>query len=243
MKEEGLLQDRWEKSSSGPQKRIYYLSIEGKAERNKLLLEAIDTVHRFYLEYLLSLPPEEDVFKKMSKLISSKLKKDGVMACIAPKSSVHLEQVLAELRTSYPNGSAYFIHPFYSDKKFSIEGWESMDGSHGDIPLKLDYLDLLFIVGFPPKEAIDHCISEWHRVIKPMGMVVVITPTILIEQYPDPLMIGMFIEKIEHAPRMNEKRITVESIRTKLGNYFDKVEEKKVLHMTLFLITKPHPHK
>ena len=160
MKEDGLLQDRWEKSSSGPQKRIYYLSIEGKAERENLLLEAIDTVHRFYLEYLLSLPPESDVFKKMSKLISNKLKKDGVMACIAPKSSVHLEQVLAELRIGSPDGSAYFIHPFYSDKKFSIDGWESLDGSHGSIPLKKDYLDLLFIVGFPPKGFIDHCFSE-----------------------------------------------------------------------------------
>ncbi len=55
MKEAELLYDRWEKSSSGPKKRLYCLSIEGKAERDKLLMDAIDTVHRFYLEYLLSL--------------------------------------------------------------------------------------------------------------------------------------------------------------------------------------------
>lgn len=243
MKKAGLLQDRWEKSVSGPKKRVYFLTTKGTAERKKLLLEAIDVVHDFYLEYLLSLPPEADVFKKIRKLISSELSKDGVMACIAPKPSVQLKQILSEIRTDIPNGHAYFINPFYSDKEFSIDDWQSLDGSQGSIPLKDNYLELLFVVGLPPKGAIDHCFSEWRRVIKPHGTLAVITPTILIEQYPDPLMIGMYMEKKEHEQRIDDEHINAESIRIKLGNYFGKVEEYNVVHMTLFIVTKPHTHK
>lgn len=241
MKKAGLLEDRWEKSVSGPNRRVYFLTTNGTAERKKLLLDAIDVVHDFYLEYLLSLPPEVDVFKKISQLVSSELSEDGVVGCIAPRPSVQLKQILCEIRTDIPNGQAYFINP-YSDKKFSIDDWQSLDGSRGNLPMKGNYLDLLFVVGLPPKGATNHCFNEWQRVIKPNGTIAVITPTILIEQYPDPLMIGMFMERIEHEQKIGDEHMNTESIRTELGHYFETVEEHKVVHMTLFIVTKPHPH-
>ncbi|MFX1368410.1 MAG: PadR family transcriptional regulator [Promethearchaeota archaeon] len=241
MKKASLLKDRWEKSESGPKKRVYFLTPMGKAEREKLLLEAIDIVHDFYLEYLLTLPPEKDVFRKVSSLVSDGLKKNARIACIASKPSVQLEKVLANIRTRIPDGPAYVINPSYSEKEFSIDGWLPVDGSHGSIPLKDGYLDLLLVVGFPPINAIDHCIVEWHRVLKSAGTLNIITPTILIEEYPDPLMIGMFVEAIEHGMVPDEKRIDSESIRMKLGSYFEGVEEHRVVHMTLFQIAGPLP--
>ncbi len=241
MKRAKLLKDKWEKSESGPKKRVYFLTPKGKAEREKLLLEAIDIVHDFYMEYLLSLPPEKDVFRKVSSLISDGSKKNAIIACIASKPSVQLEKVLANIRTRVPDGPAYFINPFYSEEKFSIDNWLAIDGSHGSIPLKDDYLDLLLVVGFPPKGAIDHCIVEWHRVMKSTGVLNIITPTILIEEYSDPLMIGMFVETVEHGTVPDEDRIDSESIRMKLMNYFESVEEHGIVHMTLFRISTPIP--
>ncbi|MFW9768248.1 MAG: PadR family transcriptional regulator [Candidatus Thorarchaeota archaeon] len=239
MKQSGLLKDRWEKSTSGPQKRIYVLTRKGITERNKLLFEAIDVVHDFYLEYLLSLPPKEDVFKKTSRLMSNGLGKNGVAACIARKPSVQLKQILSDLRSKISNGNTFLIHPFYSEREFSIEDWQNLDGSQGNIPLKDDYLDLLLVVDLPPKEEADHCFNEWRRAIKPNGKLAIIIPTILITDYPNPLLIGMFMEKMEHGENIDEKRMNVDSIRVNLGNYFGKIEEHNIVHMTLFIVSEP----
>ncbi|MEJ2241513.1 MAG: helix-turn-helix transcriptional regulator [Candidatus Bathyarchaeota archaeon] len=70
MLKEKIFSSRWEKSQSGPKKRIYKLDIEGKNKREEMLCQAIGIVHKFYGEYLQSLPSELNVVKKIRKKTS-----------------------------------------------------------------------------------------------------------------------------------------------------------------------------
>jgi len=47
MQRDGLLEGRWERSPSGPRRRVYQLGEKGREERAKILLDAIEVVHAF----------------------------------------------------------------------------------------------------------------------------------------------------------------------------------------------------
>ena len=60
-----LFSSRWEKSNSGPKKRVYKLDSKGLKKREEQLLEAIGIVHKFYGEYLQDLPEKLNIFDKI----------------------------------------------------------------------------------------------------------------------------------------------------------------------------------
>jgi hypothetical protein len=68
---------------------------------------------------------------------------------------------------------------------------------------------------------------------------VIITPTILVHRYEDPLTIGDFVEKYEHETIEKSEPIDREFLQILLNKYFKKVEEKQIVHMTFFLVSKP----
>ena len=69
MRKVGLLKDRWEKSRSGPRKKMYKISDKGNEVLNEILLDAIATVHTFYGDYLRSLLPGINVFGEIIGLL------------------------------------------------------------------------------------------------------------------------------------------------------------------------------
>jgi hypothetical protein len=71
-----------------------------------------------------------------------------------------------------------------------------------------------------------------------------VTPTVLICKYKDPLSIGNFIEKYEHEALEKGEYMEAEPFRALLQRFFHKVEEKQIVHMTIFLAHEPHlPHQ
>ena len=115
-----------------------------------------------------------------------------------------------------------------------------LDGDYNNIPLKEKYLDLLVVTSIPKKDFFSPALKEWHRVLKQTGRLTMLTPTVLIRKYEDPLTIGNFIEKYEHETKEKSKQINQEDLQEILKKFFNKVEEKQVVHLTLFLADEPY---
>jgi ubiquinone/menaquinone biosynthesis C-methylase UbiE len=113
-----------------------------------------------------------------------------------------------------------------------------LNGAYDNIPLRSRYVDLVIIVGVPERNCLENSLREWGRVLKQDGALAIVTPTILVRKYDDPLSIGNFIEKYER--EVSEKRDYTEAraLEALLEKFFHKVEEKQIIHMTIFSASK-----
>ncbi|MHA2021841.1 MAG: PadR family transcriptional regulator [Candidatus Thorarchaeota archaeon] len=233
MKSDGLLKDRWEKSKSGPKRRIYQIASKGKLERERILMEAIKTVHDFYIEYLLSLPSELSAFNKIAKILAKGTGKEINIAYASPGISGSIRRLLRKLQEERPRANIYAVCPKAAASELDIEGILVVDGTLQDIPTKDDYLSLLIVTGSIKKDCLDDCLTEWRRVIGPKGKLAFVTPTALITNYEDPLGIGEFIEKREHPAPDGEDHLDVSLLKIAIGKHFRMVREEKVVHITV----------
>ncbi len=239
MKNEGLLKDRWQKSRSGPQRRVYQIGKKGRNEREKMLMEAIGTVHEFYTEYLLNLPPELSAFTKMSKLLSKGLREKPIIAYAAHRFSEPLKRVLRGLRTENPESTIYLVCSRPAANEPGLEKLLFLEGSFEDIPAKDNYLDLLIVTGNIGTDSLEAYLTEWHRVLRKDGILAIVTPTALVASFEEPLGIGEFIEKKEH-PRAEEgDHLSLELLTQQMGKHFEKVEHDEVVHITALRGLRP----
>jgi DNA-binding PadR family transcriptional regulator len=135
MNTEGLLKDRWEKSQSGPRRRVYSVGKEGRKEREKILLEAIRTVHEFYTEYLLNLPPEHSAFNLISGILTKGLPKASNIGYAAAKFSGPQRKIIDSLRKDMPEGKMYAICPQPKELDLAINDVLIIEGSFEDLPM------------------------------------------------------------------------------------------------------------
>lgn len=233
MKNEGLLKDRWEKSTSGPRRRVYRTAKLGDLERERILMEAIRTVHEFYTEYLRNLPPERSVFTTVGNLLVKKLPKNARMAYAAHRFSGPVRQVLAILQQRLPEGNLFAIHHEEKGDDLGLDNVSVVGGTFEDIPMKDDYLDLLIVTGPLSRDVLDAYLSEWQRVVNVNGKLVIISPTALLAKYEDPLNIGEFVEEREHPRLDSEDSLNLEILTSEMKKYFERVIEKKVVHVTI----------
>ncbi|TET11773.1 MAG: PadR family transcriptional regulator [Candidatus Thorarchaeota archaeon] len=239
MKSEGLLKDRWEKSNSGPRRRVYRTAKLGDQERELILMEAIRTVHEFYIEYLNSLPPEHSAFTMITDLLVQKLPKDATIAYAASRFAGPVRKIISNLQDRLPEGNLYAIHPTEKGAEFGMENVSFVSGTFEDIPMKDDYLDLLVVSGNISSDTLDACLSEWQRVVNGKGTLAIASPTALMAKYKDPLEIGEFVEQREHPRLDSEDSLDLEILTNEMKKYFGRVVEKKVVHITVLRGFKP----
>lgn len=238
MLREGLLESRWERSRFGPRKRVYWLGRKGREELKKILLDAIKTVHGFYGKYLMKLPPKVNAFDSICSLLTDELRGQGNIGYITSKYSVMHERTIRTLQNKAPQGKLYFIKPNPVQVDLKLHNLSFLDGAYNNIPLRKDYLDLLVIAGVPRKGSLATALREWHRVLRQNGRLAILTPTALIHKYEDPLTIGDFVEKYEHETIEKGGQINKEFLRALLKDFFNKVEERQVVHITIFLASE-----
>lgn len=236
-----LLEDRWEKSDYGPNKRVYKLSVEGKKERDRILLSAIETVHSFYSEYLRNLPKRADVFRKICKLMCKGLKGRGNVALVTTKFSVSHERVLHALHDEVPESKIFIVKPRSVKVDLNLEYVVLLDGSYDNVPLKDTYIDLLVIGGVPNREAFEKCLQEWGRVLRQDGTLAVSAPSVLVEKFEDPLSIGSFVERFEHEILEKDAFLDGTLVKSLLKNSFAEVKLKKIAHISVFLGLRRRP--
>ncbi|MHA1906682.1 MAG: helix-turn-helix transcriptional regulator [Candidatus Thorarchaeota archaeon] len=233
MHEDGLLDDSWAQSESGPKKRIYSLSDKGREARESILMDAINTVHEFYGEYLRNLPVEKSPFLILSKVIARNLNSESTIGYVVNKFTRPISLVLKNLRKEYPNATIYLVGPKHVISENESETISNLEGACNDIPTKDGFFDLLALPGFSGVDVIETCTKEWSRVLKPNGQVSVVTPTALLFQPDDPLNIGEFIEQREHPTQFTGTTAPAEELKKQLNTVFEKVEIESVVHISI----------
>jgi len=209
------------------------LGKKGREELNNILVDAIKTVHGFYGAYLMNLPPKINVLHGIIRLLTDGMMSDETIVYIATKFSPMHAMIIYNLQRKIPQGTTFLVKPKSLDLEIKIDNLVSLDGAYSDVLLKDGNANLLVVMDLPEKDILEKALREWHRIISKNGKLVIITPTILVHIYEDPLTIGDFVEKYEH--ETIEKGIKVDKDRLKkmINNYFSKIDEKEIVHMTI----------
>lgn len=235
MLKEGLLESRWEESQGGPKKRLYRLGENGRKELEKILLDSIEVVHSYYSKYLQSLRPKVNIFADIFSLLTGELKGHEKIAYVTNIKSPMHRIMLDNLQKKVPEGEIYFVKPTSNAIDLNIEDIVILRGTYEDIPLKDNHVNLLVVIDLPNEALLETALMEWHRVITHDGKLVILTPSILIQKHEDPLTIGQFIEKYEHETIEKSEHINREFLQSKLKLFFQKIEERQIVHMTIIL--------
>ncbi|UCH02713.1 MAG: helix-turn-helix transcriptional regulator [Candidatus Bathyarchaeota archaeon] len=239
MRKEELLKSRWTKSRLGPKKRMYQLSEKGKAALHEIFLDAIRTVHSFYGLYLQSLTPKINVFAQLFQLLTNKLQDDETIVFISMDFTPMHEMIIQRLHNQVPHGKIVLVKPLSVAVDLNLDNLLFLDGFYNDIPLKDDYANCMIVIDLPSQKYLERTLKEWHRVLKPNGSLAILTPTILLTQYEDPLTIGDFIEKHEHETREKGEHVNKHILEQQMKTYFKKLEEKTLVHMTILRVSEP----
>ncbi|MCW4038083.1 MAG: helix-turn-helix transcriptional regulator [Candidatus Bathyarchaeota archaeon] len=239
MRREELLEGRWEKSRIGPRRRVYRLGRRGREALNKILLEAIRTVHGFYGAYLMSLLPEVNVFDDIVRLFTDGSKVYENIVYIMTKYSRMHEVLISNIQSRLPQAKIFLVKPGQLELDLKLDNLFFLDGFYNDIPLKNDYADCMVVIGLPKLEYLERALKEWHRVLKSNGKLTILTPSILLERYEEPLTIGDFIEKHEHETIEKGEHVDKTVLEEQVNKYFNSIEEKSIVHITILRVSDP----
>ncbi len=189
------------------------------------------------MDYLRKTSPE--VLKLPFQLMAQGLRKDGIIVYMTSEDSGINEKAIRILHSEIPNATLFFVKPSEMSLSFDYSQMTVLNGTLDNIPLKDDHVDLLVAPSLSKIKTLEGSLREWHRLLRSDGRLALFLPTALLDQNPDPLLIGQFIEKFEH--RIHYKRISVkrEFLQPLLEQFFNKIEEKKIVHMTFFLAMSP----
>ncbi len=231
MNREGLLTTRWAKSKEGPRKKMYTLGEEGQSELNKILLDAIHTVHSFYVDYLLSLRNKVDVFDLILGPINRKINSPKNIGFLfnnyTPLSAFYFRKIRETFDAHY-----YCLRPKGIKNDEYPENVTVLNGDYHDIPLKDSYLDALIMIDLPGEQVLEQSVKEWSRTLNESGVLSILTPSVLLKEELDPMTIGEYVEKTEH--HIIEKGIVLEYelLYDALTKFFYGVEKNSIVHIS-----------
>jgi len=236
---EGLLQDRWERSGTGPSRRIYSLSEKGRAVLEANLLQSISVVRKKYVEYLMSLHPQIDVSGNILNRLIDGIKGKKKIGFFATRDNDMTRTMISIIQREIPEGRVYLIKPRFVEIITNYENVDILSGLYEDIPLKDDFVDVLIINDLPEKEQVLTAIKEWHRVLNPEGNLGIITPIVLVTNRVDPISIGDYMAKLEHGIDGKINYIDEGYLKKGLRSYFQIVEDYSIIDLTLISAKQP----
>jgi PadR family transcriptional regulator PadR len=240
---EGLIIDRWERSRSGPRKRVYSLGEKGKDALKANLLEAISVVHKSYGEYLMSLYPKVDIIGEILNHLVKGMDEIKNIGYFTNQYYGSTDMIISRIQQKIPEGSVYMIKPRSVDLAIENENVDFLTGTFEDFPLKDGFADLLLIIDLPKEEQLKSCIKEWHRVLSPEGNLGIITPSVLVKSRMDPISIGDFVEKHEHEVFGESNYVEGKYLKKELLNFFNNVEDPTFVHMMVISARQPIPQQ
>ena len=233
-----LFSSRWEKSSSGPKKRVYKLDSKGLKKREEQLLEAIGIVHKFYGEYLQDLPEKLNIFNKIINYFKIQPLETKKIGLLTHSKSKIVDLLIKKIHQKTSKSSIYLIKPNPIFFNLKLKNLMTVEGNYSTIPFKDDYLNLLIVIGIPKKDLFIESVKEWVRSLDVNGQLFIIAPTVLIDEYKDPKNIGEFFEEFEHYESQKMEKIGTKTIVKELKELFVKVQKTKVVHVSLFRASK-----
>jgi DNA-binding PadR family transcriptional regulator len=236
MESESLLNSRWANSTSGPNKKMYSVGEEGKKELRKILLQAIETVHDFYGDYLISLYPEIRVFDEMFDWFTQGLKGDERIAYLVTNNSPLNETVFRNLTQRIPQGKFHIIATPNVTRQSNFDSRTPMKGAYNDIPFKDGFFDMVYVIGLPPWAIMEEALTELYRTLKENGKVGFLTPSVLLQDLANPITIGDYIEKHEHEDIEQGEHLDKELLTKIINEKFRETKEKELVHITMLML-------
>ncbi len=233
LKKAGLLESRWEKSQSGPRKKMYRVTEGGKEKLREIMLEAIAVVHSFYGEYLMSLPLEENPLHEIIDLMLESFKGDENIAYITTKPFGVNEIIISIILKKIPEGKLYLVKPRSVKMNLELDNLHTLGGTYEDTPLRNNFVDLIIVIDLPPEELLKDAVEEWKRILVPKGRLAILTPTVLVKDLEAPLSIGDYIEKHEHEIKEKGQTIEEKLLGDNLTEAFEDIDERDIVHMLL----------
>jgi PadR family transcriptional regulator PadR len=233
MKNEGLLESRWEKSRSGPRKRMYRVTEGGKDKLQEILLEAIEAVHSFYGEYLMNLPPENNPLIEIIDLMTDSFQGNENVAYITTKPFGVNEIIISIILKKLPEGKLYLVKPRSVEITLDVDRFFTLGGSYENVPLKNDFVDLNIVIDLPREELLKEAVEEWERILVPNGRLAILTPTALVKKNEARLTIGDFVEKYEHEIIEKGQTIDERLLDSALTKSFVDIDNRDIVHMML----------
>ena len=88
------------------------------------------------------------------------------------------------------------------------------------------------MIGVPAQETLKESTAEWRRVIDGEGRLVIITPSVLVQNLDEPMSIGDFVEKYEHQVIEQGAHHEPEQFFSALREQFSDVVDREATHMT-----------
>jgi DNA-binding PadR family transcriptional regulator len=233
MNKEGLLESKWEKSQSGPRKRMYRLTEGGQEKLREILIEAIGVVHSFYGEYLMSLPPEGNPLLQIIDMMTESFQGNETVAYVTTKPFGVNEIIISIIHKKLPEGKMYLVKPRSAEVNLELDNLLTLTGSYEDIPLKENFVDLIVVIDLPREELLRDSVEEWNRIMVPKGKLAILTPSVLVKDDESHLSIGDYVEKYEH--EIIEKGQTIDKRRLDdaLTKSFVDIDVRDIVHMTL----------
>jgi ubiquinone/menaquinone biosynthesis C-methylase UbiE len=166
------------------------------------------------------------------------LKGNENIAFVAPRYSPMYDVILSYLKREMPQGKIFFVEPKSLKLDLRRDDILLVDGSYIDIPLKDDYVSLVFVIDLPNQNVLEKALREWSRVMNQKGKLAILTPSILVSKYEEPLSIGDFVEKYEHEAIEKGVHADREHLRALLNSFFNVVHERELVHMTTFIASQ-----
>ncbi len=243
MKKEGLLESRWEKSQSGPRKRMYRVTEGGRGKLREILLKAIEVVHSFYGEYMMSLAPKDNPLLELLGLLTESFQGNENVAYIMTKPLRLNEAVMSIILKKLPEGKLYLVKPRSVKMNLEQDNLLNLGGSYEDIPLKEGFVDLIVVIDLPREELLWDAVEEWNRILVPKGRLVIMTPSVLVKAIEGPLSIGAFVEKHEHEIREKGQAINERMLEDALAKSFVDIDLRDIAHMMLIRARKSDSKK
>jgi ubiquinone/menaquinone biosynthesis C-methylase UbiE len=162
------------------------------------------------------------------------MKERGNILFFTPIYAPIIEKLLTSIRRSAPLAKIHLVKHRSVDVDLQLDDLTVLDGEYWDLPLKGEYADLAMIAYMPKRDSLQGAIREWYRVLDKSGTLAILIPTALINNYEDPLTIGDFVEKYERENMTDKEYADKETTLALLRDCFDNVEEKHIVHMTIF---------
>ncbi|MHA2026742.1 MAG: helix-turn-helix transcriptional regulator [Candidatus Thorarchaeota archaeon] len=233
---EGLLVVRWEHSTHGPKRKIFSLSETGLEKRNHQLMDSVNSVHRFYMEYLGQQPQESNFFDRIWSTLKVTTPEDARVGILVGHITQQLRYLLSLFHNHFSNRHHYLLKNPDIELEEIGKGWLIMDGIYDNIPLKDEHLDLLVTFGFHRNYANPAVVLEWYRMLKKNGTLAVITSSIQTSEPKTPMSLASFIEFHQHQNHGDHEDWTV--FKKLISNHSSKIDVIDMAEICLLQASK-----
>jgi DNA-binding PadR family transcriptional regulator len=233
---DGQLNERWVQSKQGPRKKLFTLSEAGIELRMTQLVDAVNSVHRFYMEYLGQLPQESNFFDQVWSKLTKKTPEKPRVPVIVGHITQQIRYLLSLSQHHFSDGVFYILKNPDIELEDIGGDWLVLNGIYDNIPLKDEYLDILVTFGFHRNYADAAVVQEWFRMIKKNGTLAVMASAIQTHEPRSPLSLGDFIETHQHQSHGSHEDWLL--FKKLMSKHSKKIDETAMDEISLFQAEK-----